>query len=105
MLNSGGRYTFDDIQKLESGDELWESSQLSNLFIEVARTPYLDGDRISFLGQVIRSEKSVINGQLIDYMMLKSHPHYGPSLYNEPQYVVMPDHGNVALTFGPFKYE
>lgn len=74
-----GNVIVDDIKV---GDIHYEFEYGFGIKVEVLTLPVLEGNVWTW------TAKNINTGKVVDYLVNKQHPHYGPNLYDHEAYVV-----------------
>lgn len=82
------RYSFDRMKALQVGDVYYECEMGLNIHIKVTSAPVLDEtgegrERIEW------DAINIVNNEAIHYLSTRGYDHYGPYLYDQPQYITI----------------
>ena len=83
-------YKFEDICKFQEGETYYEcQSWIGNLMFTLKNDPIIEGDKVRFIG-------ITEDGKEIEYLMTKGFEHYGPRIYDSPQYITIEEIRKIA---------
>lgn len=81
-----------DYKKLKSGDVFYECSGGINIQAQAITSPVFNNDKWEW------SAINMKTGEMISYMINVNYSHYGPKLYDSPQYVKIKD-GEITVEY------